>query len=320
MIQASSLVQGVVSSHADNQQLRLRENHAKSRQASHKLKQEWRRVNIEYKELDKARRSLLQKRHFVDEKSKQLSLLAELASLVAAFQMIVLYEQELPPVSDHRYADVVLALWGTSCLVVSGIDILVMFIAALLNCLILKMSTDEGDISTLPRYQHHQRLSDNIYSLTGDSKEGVIQDKARAMEFWRDECDALFIKIVRAFSYSVPAFLLNFALLGYVKFYSSPAVRWAAMLLPLLGVHSWWKCHSGLIENLLWRPPGSDREQEEAVGAGRGEGREEEDDALSQISQGTSTPPESLRSGEDGREEGSGRWDEVDLHSNHHST
>lgn len=50
----------------------MRENHAKSRQASHKLKQEWRRVNIEYKELDKARRSLLQKRHFVDEKSKQV--------------------------------------------------------------------------------------------------------------------------------------------------------------------------------------------------------------------------------------------------------
>ena len=63
-------------------------------------------MNIEYKELDKARRSLLQKRHFVDEKSRQLSLVAELAALVAAFQMIVLYEQELPSVclpsrTDH---------------------------------------------------------------------------------------------------------------------------------------------------------------------------------------------------------------------------
>jgi hypothetical protein len=50
----------------------LREKHAQSRQASNKIKQEWRRVNVEYKELEKARRSLLQKRHFVDEKSKQV--------------------------------------------------------------------------------------------------------------------------------------------------------------------------------------------------------------------------------------------------------
>ena len=80
-----------------------------------------------------------------------------------------------------------LACWGSSCLVVSGVDICVMFIGALLNFLILQKSTDEGDIHSLPIHkeqEQEQEQVNNRYSLLGDSKEGVIQDKAGAMQFW----------------------------------------------------------------------------------------------------------------------------------------
>lgn len=59
-----------------------------------------------------------QKRHYVNEKSRQLTLLAEICALLAAFSTIMLYEQGLPAPSEFWFSDVLLSAWTVSTLAV----------------------------------------------------------------------------------------------------------------------------------------------------------------------------------------------------------
>ncbi len=58
------------------------------------------------RKVEKQWREIASKRVYADEKSKQLAMLAELGSLLGGFQMMMIYELELPPVLEHRYSDV----------------------------------------------------------------------------------------------------------------------------------------------------------------------------------------------------------------------
>lgn len=84
-----------------------------------------------------------QKRHYVNEKSRQLSLLAEVCALLAAFSTIMLYELGLPSPSDYWYSDVLLALWAISTLSVPCINLCIMVISAMINFEILEVSSKE---------------------------------------------------------------------------------------------------------------------------------------------------------------------------------
>ena len=84
------------------------------------------------------------KRHHVDTRSGQLTILAELAALMNAFQMIILYEISMPDPATFELPTVIPAVWGASCCVVACTNCGVMLIATFINFSILDCSSNEG--------------------------------------------------------------------------------------------------------------------------------------------------------------------------------
>jgi hypothetical protein len=150
------------------------------------------------------------KRHHVDTRSGQLSILAEFAALMNAFQMIVLYEIGMPDVATYEFSDVLLATWGVSCCIVACVNCGVMLIATLTNFAILDASANEGveedlDCADTEMFPEHPN--------------GALVFPEQFTHLWHVRHDLIFRRIVNVFSYSVPAFMVNLGVMGFVRFY-----------------------------------------------------------------------------------------------------
>jgi len=229
----------------------------------------WRKENVRLKNLEKYRRKVDHKRHLVNEKTRQLSLLAELSALQAAFQMIMLYEQELPSVTEVWYADPLLAVWGVGSLSVACVDLCIMAVAAFVNFDVLEASCREGVDETTRQ--------EDLYTEDGRNPEGIIVAPELFLHMWYARYDDKFRAMVLAFSYTVPIFMLNLGFLTLVKFYQSTLVAWICFVLCLSGVLVWFRCHNSLISHLIWRPwPEKKKEEKEKKKRRRAEQRQEQ--------------------------------------------
>ena len=150
------------------------------------------------------------KRHHVDTRSGQLSILAEFAALMNAFQMIVLYEIGMPDVVTYQFSDVFLAVWGVSCCAVACINCGVMLIATLTNFAILDASANEGV---------EEDLDCTGAEMYPEDPNGALVFPEQFTHLWHLRHDLNFRRIVAIFSYSVPLFMANLGIMGFIRFY-----------------------------------------------------------------------------------------------------
>mmetsp|Transcript_29371 Transcript_29371/g.72509 ORF Transcript_29371/g.72509 Transcript_29371/m.72509 type:complete len:528 (-) Transcript_29371:88-1671(-) len=212
----------------------------------------WRTEDMYFMELEKEWRETDNKRHAVDEKSKQVTLMAELCALLAGFQMMMFYETELQAVSEYWYSTVLLSIWGIMCVSVSCLYITVMVVAGMINFSVLQVSAHEGC------GQLRASLERELYTLNGGKPDGFVISANQFLHLWQAQFDDRFRQLVRAFSVGIPIFMSNLAVTIVVKFDMSPPAAWIGFGGAMFGVFLWWRSHSAIISYLLWRaPPGA---------------------------------------------------------------
>jgi hypothetical protein len=115
----------------DEQQLEIarREHAALQRQ----FYSTWRGQDIDHRKLMKQWKLINFKRQLVDSKSKELTMLAELGGLIAGFQMIMFFENQLVDPGTYWFADALLAISGVLALFVSCLNIFIMVFASIIN-------------------------------------------------------------------------------------------------------------------------------------------------------------------------------------------
>ena len=151
------------------------------------------------------------KRHHVDTRVGQLSILAELAALMNAFQMIVLYEIGIPDVSVYRFQDFFLAIWGFSCCSVACVNCGIMLMATFISFSILDASANEGLEGDI------DGTRTEFYDL--DHPDGAIVFPEQFTILWITKHEDMFRSIVELFTLAVPVFMANLGAMGFVRFY-----------------------------------------------------------------------------------------------------
>jgi hypothetical protein len=176
-----------------------------------------------FRSLDKKIRMVNHKRHHVDTRVGQLSILAELAALMNAFQMIVLYEIGMPDLNVYRFQDYFLAIWGFSCCSVACINCGIMMLATFMNFSILDASANEG------REGDIDGADTEMYDL--DHPDGAMVCPEQFTVLWIAEHEAMFRSIVEIFTLTVPVFMANLGAMGFVRFYFYQQVEAGRLLL-----------------------------------------------------------------------------------------
>lgn len=191
-------------------------------------------------------------------------LLAELCSLIAGFQIMMFYETALPSLGEVWYSDVLLSLWGVSCLAVACSYIMIMVSGGIMSFGIMKESETDGSLppfcslkavrlpspsGVAPRSMPEEEWRKRQYP---HDDRGAILYPEQFQDKWRAEFDREFIALIRYFSIGIPAFLINLAITILVKFDpSSPPARWTGFGTALIGCLTWWKWwHSSVIPHL----------------------------------------------------------------------
>ena len=93
----------------------------------------WRKQDVDHRRRVREWKMINFKRQMVDSKSKELTLLAELGGLIAGFQMLMFFENQLVDPGTHWFADAVLAVSGVLALFVSCLNIFIMVFASIIN-------------------------------------------------------------------------------------------------------------------------------------------------------------------------------------------
>lgn len=214
---------------------------------------EWKEKDEEFRKIEKQWREIECKRYYADEKSKQLSMLAELGAWIGGFQMMMLYEQELPSLHDHTYSHALLLVWGISCMGVSCVMIYIMVVASIINFEVVEASGKEELEKDYNLDDQYHNDTDNIHGWKDD---GLIVNAKQFDELWQSRYDRSFRNMVVAFSYCMPCFFANLALTSYVKFYLSTSPAFVCFVLAAVGSAYWVRVHSAMISHLVWRRAG----------------------------------------------------------------
>lgn len=242
---------------ASREQMRLTQQLREEEMKYRSFEMEWKEKDYRWKLWEMHQWQVDQKRHYVNEKSRQLSLLAEVCALLAAFSTIMLYEQGLPAPSDYWHSDVLLALWAVSTLSVPCINLCIMVISAMINFEILQVSSKETFKEALEDVSHS--VTDDEYNPFGEDGKpqnldtnGIINLPRRFLHWWHaTEYDKRFRNMCLAFSYTLPVFMANLALTTLIKFFEYHAVAWICFVACMAGIPLWYRAHRDLILHLV---------------------------------------------------------------------
>jgi len=104
----------------------------------------WREEDTDFRELEKEWRRISNKRHTADEKVKQVVLLAELCSLISGFQTMMFFETEMPSLEEKWHSDVLLTVWGVSCLTIACSYVIITVASGTMAFRVMKESESDG--------------------------------------------------------------------------------------------------------------------------------------------------------------------------------
>lgn len=144
-----------------------------------------REEDMKQRALENERHAIDDARRSVDEKAEQLKVLANQSALFAGFSMVVLVESTIP----EKVNVVLLTFFGATTASV---------IALML-------------ISTL----------NSTYMLVAILRYDCVRRDVPFDEFWRKRCDPDWRVALRAFSFGVPLFMVDVALVAWVTFWGS---------------------------------------------------------------------------------------------------
>jgi hypothetical protein len=122
-----------VSAYADAHQQELEASRRRQQIVQRQFSLTWRDQDMDHRERVMQWKLIDFKRQMVDAKSQELTLIAELGGLIAGFQMMMFYENQLVDPGTYWLADALLAVSGILALFVSCLNIFIMVFASIIN-------------------------------------------------------------------------------------------------------------------------------------------------------------------------------------------
>lgn len=226
-----------------------------NRNMKKRLEKEWRKHEIHFRLLEQNWWAVDQKRIYTDQRVELLSVLVELAAFASGFQMVMLYELELPSLVEFHYNHVLLGVWGFSSLAVICVNICIVYFSGFIAVDILSDSARE----------HPWSLTETeITSPPGCPARGTpeyalvfgrmpaINNAEQMQMLWCQKHEKRVLRVLAAFNYSAPAFMFNIGLTTIAKFYVAPTAGWIGFFLSLCGMVAWWRFHYPKVQHLRW--------------------------------------------------------------------
>ena len=194
------------------------------------------------------------KRIYTDQRVAKLSVLAEVAAFASGFQMVMVYELELPALEEFEHSHVLLAIWGVACITVTTATVCVVFLAIFITLDLLNDSAREHPWSL---------IEDEMLSPPGCPAPGTpehvfvfaqppLGSAEEVHERWCKKHERRVLRLLAVFNYSAPVFMCNIGLSSVAKFYMAPPAGWTAVGISLMGVLVWWRLHNPKVQNLIW--------------------------------------------------------------------
>lgn len=165
--------------------------------------------DMAHRKIENRRRAIDDARRILDNKVQQLKAISHLAALVAGFCMVVLVEAQV----DENAPSWLKAAFGLSAASVIGLMCMAMINCTLILVLILKHDCT--------------RFVDDL------------TPSELLLDFWSNRCEDDWQTSFQAFTAGVPAFLVSLALLGWVKFLSSPATAVCITVVAVIAIGVW---------------------------------------------------------------------------------
>ena len=171
----------------------------------------WREEDMLYRGLVNKQFMLGRKDRLVDLRSRGLSTISNHSALMAGFTIVMFVELSVP---TNVPTGLIVAYGAVSALV----------------CCMLSLTMIQTML-VLTAVSQRSQMMDNIKQFN---------------DFWVARCDEKWRRTFRWFSYAVPLFLLDIALVGWVKFYDTPAAAATISGITAIAIIVW------LIDQCFW--------------------------------------------------------------------
>lgn len=177
----------------------------------------WHDQEVLFRNEERAQRLLINQRREIDEKNEQLRSLANVAALIAGFEVVVLVELQLP--SDHAVSEALLALWVfftslTVCLMMYSVITCTLIMVAILKR--FEINQDDETVSYEATGETSAPGSSFNIHLTGVNTTSELGNFAL---FWASQCDDDWRRAYSTFTWGVNCFIVSLVFMGWVKFY-----------------------------------------------------------------------------------------------------
>lgn len=164
----------------------------------------WREEDIHYRSLLNKQFMITQKDRLVDLRSLGLSTISNHSALMGGFTIVMFVELSVPP----DVPEILIAFYGA----VSALVCCMFSLTMIQTMLVLTAVTQRSQ---------------------------MMEDIKQFNTFWVNRCDEKWRQTFRWFSYGVPLFLLDIALVGWVKFYNNPTTAITITVIVVLAIVIW---------------------------------------------------------------------------------
>jgi hypothetical protein len=169
-----------------------------------RMKHKWREEDILYRNQLTKQFLLTQKDRLVDLRSRGLNTISNHSALMAGFTIVMFVELQLTP---NVPSWLVVAYAGVSALV----------------CCLLSLT-----------------MIQTMLVLTAVSQRSqMMQNTEEFNKFWVDRCDKKWRSTFRWFAAAVPIFLVDIAIVGWVKFYDTPSAAATITVICVIAIIIW---------------------------------------------------------------------------------
>ena len=153
---------------------------------------EWRKEDMILRQITEKQRVLENRNRAVDVKCSQLRTVSELSALLAGFTMVMFVELTIPPNAN---------VWLVFCFGLMTALTIMMMVRAMVGCALLLVGI--------------------LY------RSATFADRKTFLQFWLNRCEEKWKRLFMTFIYGVPVFIIDLAIMGWIKF-TETATMWPA--------------------------------------------------------------------------------------------
>ena len=164
----------------------------------------WREEDMRHRKMMYRQFMITQKDRLVDLRANGLNVISNHSALMAGFTIVMFVELTLP---EGLPTGLVVAYGATSAAV----------------CCILSLTMIQTMLVMNAMNQRSQ----------------MLEDKMEFNRFWVGRCDEKWRRTFKWFSFAVPLFLLDIALVGWIKFYDTPSAAVVVTVMSVVSIVVW---------------------------------------------------------------------------------